>query len=87
MSPNMTDEHLDAVMSALPDDLDEGELCALALTIYSAFVDDTSQIIRQLITAIYCVGETNGMSREDISRGLRRTADMWDARPSGQTKH
>ena len=87
LSPNMTDKHLDAVMSALPDDLDEGELCALTLTIYSAFIDDHAAIISELVTAIYCVGETSGMSRSNISRALRGMADLWDASHSKQTAH
>ena len=87
LSPNMTDKHLDAVMSALPDDLSEGELCALTLTIYSAFIDDHASIISELVTAIYCVGETSGMSRSNISRALREITALWDAREAGQTKH
>jgi hypothetical protein len=82
----MTDVHLAAVMSALPDDLNEGELCALTLTIYSAFIDNHSAIISELVTAIYCVGEVNGISRSNISRALREIAALWDAREAGQTK-
>jgi hypothetical protein len=83
----MTDKHLDAVMSALPDDLSEGELCALTLTIYSAFIEDHAAIISELVTAIYCVGETSGMSQKTISLGLRMTADMYDATQTNQTAH
>ena len=87
LSPNMTDKHLDAVMSALPDDLDEGELCALTLTIYSAFIDDTADIMSALISAIYTFGACRGMSDEKISRALRGMADLWDASHSKQTAH
>jgi hypothetical protein len=83
----MTDKHLDAVMSALPDDLNEGELCALTLTIYSAFIDDHASIISELVTAIYCVGETSGMSRSNISRALREMTALWDLRQNDQAKH
>jgi hypothetical protein len=87
MSKNMTEAHLDAVMSALPDDLDEGELCALTLTIYSAFIEGHAAIISELVTAIYCVGETSGMSRSNISRALREMAALWDLRQDDQAKH
>jgi hypothetical protein len=87
LSPNMTDVHLAAVMSALPDDLDEDELCALTLTIYSAFIEDHASIISGLVNAIYCVGETSGMSRSNISRALREMAALWDLRQDDQAKH
>ncbi len=87
LSPNMTEAHLDAVMSALPDDLNEGELCALTLTIYSAFIDDTPKIIHELIAAIYCLGESSGMSQETISLSLRMTAEMYEATQTKQTAH
>ena len=87
LSPNMTDKQLDAVMSALPDDLSEGELCALTLTIYSAFIEDHAAIISGLVTAIYCVGETSGMSRSNISRALREMTALWDLRQNDQAKH
>jgi hypothetical protein len=87
LSPNMTDVHLQAVMDALPDELSETELCALTLTIYSAFMDHHAAIISELVTAIYCVGEARGMSRSNISRALREMAALWDAKQTKQTAH
>jgi hypothetical protein len=87
MSKNMTDAHLTAVIDALPDEMDEAELCALTLTIYSAFIDDPAQIISELLTAIYCFGESRGMSQKTISLGLRMTADLHDEMKSKQTTH
>jgi hypothetical protein len=84
---NMTDAHLAAVMDALPDELSEAELCALTLTLYSAFIDDTPKIIHELITAIYCFGESRGMSQKTISLGLRLSADMYEATQTKQTAH
>jgi hypothetical protein len=83
----MTDAHLQAVMDALPDELSEAELCALTMTLYSAFIDDTPKIIHELITAIYCLGESNGMSQKKISLILRMAADMHDAKQTKQTAH
>ena len=87
LSPNLTEEHLQAVMEALPDELSEAELYALTLTLYSAFIDDTPKIIHELITAIYCFGESNGMSQKTISLGLRMTAEMYEATQTKQTAH
>jgi hypothetical protein len=84
---NMTDAHLAAVMDAMPDELSEAELCALTLTLYSAFIDDPAEIISELLTAIYCFGESRGMSKKTISIGLRLSVDMHDATPTKQTAH
>ena len=84
MAPNMTDAHIDAVMAALPDEADEAELCALMLTIYSAYTDDASDVISSLIAAIYTYGEAKGLSRSMISMGLRATADLHDTKPETQ---
>lgn len=78
ISENITDEHMDAIMSALPDDMDEAELCALTLTIHAAYLDDTAKIMSSLISAIYAFGSANGLSHEKISMGLRMTADLYD---------
>lgn len=87
MKQNMTQEHLDAVMDALPDELSVGELCALTLTIYSAFIDDPVEITSELITSIYIYGESRGISRNRISLALRLTADMDDQQQRKQTTH
>lgn len=78
ISENMTDEHMDAIMSALPDEMDAAELCALTLTIHAAYLDDTAEIMSSLISAIYSFGSANGLSREKVSMGLRMTADLYD---------
>lgn len=85
LSPNLTDAHMDAIMSALPDDMDEAELCALTLTIYAAYLDNTAEIMSLLVSAIYTFGAANGLSKEEISMGLRITADLHDTNP--ETKH
>jgi hypothetical protein len=84
---NMTEAHLDAVMDALPDEMSEAELCALTLTIYSAYLDDMPSVISSLIAAIYTYGETRGLSAEAISFGLRMTADTYGGRDGNQTTH
>lgn len=75
---NITEAHVDAVLSVLPEEMDEAELCALMLTIYSAYTDDAADVIPSLIMGIYTFGEAKGLSRSDISMGLRATADLYD---------
>lgn len=84
LSPNMTQEHLQAVMAALPDEMDEPELCALTLTIYSAYHDDAAEVISGLILAIYAYGEIQGLNSRVVSMGLRRMADLHDSKPETQ---
>ena len=84
MSPNMTDAHLEAVMNALPDEMEESELCALTLTIYSAYEENPSAVISSLIAAIYTYGEMRGISKDRISLSLRMTADLHDEMKSKQ---
>lgn len=78
LTTNITGDRLDAIMDALPDEMDESELCALTLTMFSAYCEKEGDIIPQLIATIYTYGLSTGLSREAISRGLRMTADMND---------
>jgi len=84
---NMTDDQIGAVMDALPDEMSEAELCALTLTIYSAYLNDAAGVISSLIAAIYTYGEANGIDGKTISFGLRRMAEMYDGRDGNQTTH
>ena len=78
MSPNMTPEKLDEIMASLPDKMDEGEICALTLTIHNAYMDNPGKIINNLLTTVYSYGLSIGFSYETISEGLRHTADIYD---------
>ena len=78
LSPNMTEETLEKVFDVLPDKMDDGELCALTLSIYSSYIDDESRIMTELLTLIYAFGRSMGLSKGAISEGLRRMADLYD---------
>lgn len=78
MSPNMTPEKLDEIMASLPDKMDEGEICALTLTIHNAYMDNPGKIINNLLTTVYSYGLSIGFSYATISEGLRHTADIYD---------
>jgi len=82
---NMTGEHLEAVMAAMPDNMDPAELCALTLTIHAAYLDTQVEIISALISTIYTYGMSQGISNEAISRGLRLSADMHDDQSANKT--
>ena len=77
LSPNMTEETLDAVFNVLPEKMDDGELCALTLAIYSAYIDDESKIMGELVTLLYTFGSSMGLSKAAISKGLRKMADLY----------
>lgn len=81
LSPNLTDGHLDAVMDALPEEMSEAELCALTLTIFTAYTDDTADVMSALTSCLYTFGATRGMSSSMVSMGLRMSADMHDEKP------
>jgi hypothetical protein len=81
LSPNLTNEHLDAVMDALPEEMNEAELCALTLTIFTAYTDDTADVMSGLTACLYTFGATRGMSSSMVSMGLRMSADMHDEKP------
>jgi len=78
ISRNMTEKHLADVMAALPDNMNEGELCALTLTVYSAYVNDPADVISALIAAVYTYGAAKGFSAKTMSAGLRMSADLHD---------
>jgi hypothetical protein len=82
---NMTGEHLEAVMAAMPDNMDVSELCALTLTIHAAYLDTQVEIISALISTVYTYGMSQGISNEAISRGLRLSADMHDEQSANKT--
>lgn len=86
LTTNMTDAQLDAIMLALPDNMSEAELCALTLTMFSAYCEKQADIIPALIAAIYTYGMSTGLSREAISRGLRATANLNDT-SQPETRH
>ena len=85
LSPNMTKKHLQDVMDALPDNIHEGELCAITLAIHRMYLKTDVEIISALISAIYTYGTAQGISAEIISLGLRETADLQDKHT--ETKH
>jgi hypothetical protein len=87
LSPNMTDELLAKLFKTLPENLDDGELCALTLSIYSAYIDDPTKIMGELVSLIYTFGISAGFSKETVSKGLRYAADMHDEEPVNQATH
>jgi hypothetical protein len=82
---NMTDAHLDALMDVLPDEMSEAELCALTLTIYSAFIGDPAVVVPSLVSAIYTYAGATGTSKQEVSRYLRAVG--WDQRDNDETTH
>jgi len=74
----MTEKHLKAIFDALPGEMDGGELCALTLTLHSAFLETQVEIISALISMVYTYGASQGISNEAISHALRLSANLHD---------
>ena len=87
LSPNMTEKHLKAIFDALPEEMDEGELCALTLTLHSAFLETPQEIITNLISTIYSFGMSQGLPTAAISEGLRGAAQIYDEEHSMKRAH
>lgn len=83
----MTPEKLDEIMATLPENMDEGEICALTLTIHNAYMDNPGKIINNLLTTVYSYGLSIGLSYETISAGLRHTADIYDEEHKNAMRH
>jgi hypothetical protein len=83
----MTEKHLEAIFDALPEQMDEGELCALTLTLHSAFLETPQYIITNLISTIYTFGMTEGLHAAAISEGLRGAARIYDEEYSMKKAH
>jgi hypothetical protein len=83
----MTEKHLKDVFDALPEEMDEGELCALTLTLHRAFLETPQDIITNLISTIYTFGMTEGLPAAAISEGLRGAAQIYDEEYSMKKAH
>jgi len=75
MSKNMTEAHLEAVMNALPEKMEEEELRALTLTIYSAYQDDMTLIAAALLRNFQSYAMSQGIPAENVALTLHMVAD------------
>lgn len=75
---SMTDETLNAIVAALPAEMNEQELTALTLTIYSVYSDGPVEVVTNLITAAYVFSRSKGMSSETFASGLRMSAELYE---------
>lgn len=83
---SVTDEDFIAIMEAMPEEMDDHEVCAMILSICTAYIDDNSKVASLLLSAIYTYGDAIGVPREKISASLRKTADLYDSKQK-PTKH
>lgn len=83
---SVSEEDFIAIMEAMPEEMDDGEVCAMILSICTAYIDDDAKVISTLLSAIYTYGNAIGAPREKISASLRRTADLYDNKQK-PTKH
>lgn len=83
---SVTYEDFIAIMEAMPDEMDDHEVCAMILSICTAYIDDDYKVMSMLLSAIYTYGDAIGAPREKISATLRKTADLYDSKQK-PTKH
>lgn len=83
---SVTDDDFIAIMEAMPEEMNDHEVCAMILSICTAYIDDDSKVMSMLLSAIYTYGDAIGAPREKISATLRKTADLYDSKQK-PTKH
>ena len=84
---NMTEAHLKAVMEAMPEEMSEGELCALTLTTYAAYIDKPSEILKNLILTTASYAMSQGLTHALVAEMFAAAAVTYlHARPA-QTEH
>lgn len=83
---SVTDEDFAAILNSMPEEMDDGEVCAMILSICTAYIDDHSGVMSLLVAAIYTYGDAIGAPRGKISESLRKTADLYDSKQK-PTKH
>lgn len=75
---SVSDEDFMAIMDVMPEEMDDHEVCAMILSICTAYIDDDAKVMSMLLSAIYTYGGAIGAPRERISATLRKTADLYD---------
>lgn len=83
---SVSEEDFDAIMDAMPEEMNDHEVCAMILSICTAYIDNDAKVVSLLLSAIYTYGDAIGVPREKISASLRKTADLYDSKQK-PTKH
>lgn len=82
---SVSEEDFDAIMDAMPERMDDHEICAMILSIITAYIDNDAKIMSLLLSAVYTYGDAIGAPREKVSDTLRRMADLGESKPT--TRH
>ena len=83
---SVSEEDFNAIMDAMPEEMDDGEICAMILSIMTAYIDNDAKVVSLLLSAIYTYGDAIGVPREKISASLRKTADLYGSKQK-PTRH
>lgn len=83
---SVSEEEFEAIMDAMPERMDDSEVCAMILSIMTAYIDSDTKIMSLLLSAVYTYAAAIGVPREKVSASLRRVADEHD-RKQKPTKH
>lgn len=84
---NMTEAHLKAVFDAMPEEMSEGELCALTLTTYTTYMDKPSEILKNLIITTASYAMSQGLTRVLVAEMFAEAAVTYLPTRSAETEH
>ena len=84
---NMTPEHLKAILDAMPDEMTEGELCALTLTIHAAYMRKPAQVANNLIATVATHAMSQGLTNSDIATVFNMAARSYLDPRFNETEH
>lgn len=84
---NMTAKHLEAIMDAMPDEMTEGELCALTLTLHAAYMRKPSEVSSNLIAAVVTHAMSQGLTNAEIAKVFAMAALSYHDPHTTETEH
>lgn len=84
---NMTQKNLKAILDAMPDEMTDGEICALTLTIHTAYMRSPSAISGNLISAVVTHAMSQGLRNDEIAEVFSVAARAYRDPSTAETEH
>ena len=88
MTKNVTKEHINTVMEALPDEMETNEISALLMTVVSAYLEEApKEAVSLLLSTTVIYARSIGMPIEVIAKILHSAADNVTKNPTPGRAH
>lgn len=88
MTKNVTKEHINTVMEALPDEMETNEISALLMTIVNAYCEEApKEAVSLFLTTTVIYARSVGMPLEVIAKILKATAENVTKNPPPGRTH